>query len=69
MGGPGSMMLPPPTPFSGTSGTGTGAGTGTGTGFLDPSTLSTSALPLGSGESPFAKLRYLLDLELDRLKR
>ena len=44
MTGPGGMMLPPPTPFGGTSGTGTG--------FLDPSTLSTSALPLDSGKSP-----------------
>ena len=52
MGGPGAMMLPPPTPFSGTS----GMGVGTGNGYLDPSALSTSALPLNSGELTLARL-------------
>lgn len=47
MGGAGSMMLPPPTPFSGTSGTGGGAANG----FMDPTALSSSTLPLDSGES------------------
>lgn len=47
MGGAGGMMLPPPTPFGGTS----GLGNGNGNGFLDPSTLSTATLPLDSGKS------------------
>lgn len=74
MGGPGGMMLPPPTPFSGSSGTGAGTGTvngngngnGDGSGFLDPSTLSSSALPLNSGKlnpTPPGKPRHLRTIE------
>ena len=62
MGGPGAMMLPPPTPFSGTS----GMGVGTGNGYLDPSALSTSALPLNSGEL-ILWLDYLHETRLNTL--